>query len=229
MGGTIEVQSTPGDGSTFSFTVMMALDRDGKGEPHPGPPAQERPTPAEAAAPDLLTGSRVLVVEDSDLSRDVVVSFLEAAGVGVETAANGAIALERVTGSELGGYDAVLMDIQMPIMDGYEANSAVGGRPRTRRSACGFAPAHHRPNRPCPGRGEGKMPGGRHGRLSGQTRRRSGAPQGAAQVVGAGQGHGGHLDTAKGRSAAPPPVEPRSSMSRPLNAWAEEERFTRRH
>jgi PAS domain S-box-containing protein len=72
-----------------------------------------------------LDGRRVLVVEDSELNRDVAVALLEEAGIVVETAENGQVAVDKVTGSELGYYDAVFMDIQMPEMDGYQATKCI--------------------------------------------------------------------------------------------------------
>jgi CheY-like chemotaxis protein len=68
-----------------------------------------------------LTGRRVLVVEDSELNQLVVVALLEEVGLIVETAENGRIAVDKVSGSPKDFFDAVLMDIQMPEMDGYEA------------------------------------------------------------------------------------------------------------
>jgi signal transduction histidine kinase/DNA-binding response OmpR family regulator len=89
----------------------------------------------EAAAPRIktkraddlnrLAGRRVLVVEDSELNQDVAVAILGEAGLAVETAENGKLAVEKVTGSPRGRYDAVLMDIQMPVMDGYQATRQI--------------------------------------------------------------------------------------------------------
>ena len=67
----------------------------------------------------------MLVVEDSHLNRDVAVALLADAGLIVETAENGSIAVDKVTGSSLQYYDAVFMDVQMPIMDGYEATRRI--------------------------------------------------------------------------------------------------------
>ncbi|MGD8835164.1 MAG: response regulator [Desulfobacteraceae bacterium] len=68
-----------------------------------------------------LAGRRVLVVEDNELNQDVVAALLGETGLTVETAENGKQAVEKVTESPQGHYDAVLMDIQMPVMDGYQA------------------------------------------------------------------------------------------------------------
>jgi len=68
-----------------------------------------------------LSGRRVLLVEDSELNRDVALALLEDFGLSVEIAVNGKVAVVKVTSSQVGYYDAILMDIQMPEMDGYEA------------------------------------------------------------------------------------------------------------
>jgi PAS domain S-box-containing protein len=95
-------------------TIMELFGRTAAAVPqHTQAPAERRP--------HQLAGRRVLVVEDSELNRDVVVALLEEAGLTVEVAGNGHVAVDKVTESPRGYYDAVLMDIQMPVMDGYEA------------------------------------------------------------------------------------------------------------
>lgn len=74
---------------------------------------------------DLLNGRRVLVVEDILLNRELVVALLERIGLQVETAENGDYAVSKILSSPQGYYDAVLMDLQMPVMDGYEATRLI--------------------------------------------------------------------------------------------------------
>lgn len=72
-----------------------------------------------------FTGKRVLLVEDNELNREIAHEILSQAGFEVEAAEDGSIAVEMVEGSTPGYYDLILMDVQMPIMNGYEATRAI--------------------------------------------------------------------------------------------------------
>ena len=116
MGGTIGVESTPGQGSTFWFEVSFprAAARDGApaAEGHVVPPAP--PTGAR------LRGLHILEVDDSALNRDLVERALQLEGARVTLAADGQQALQYLQGAAQ-PFDAVLMDVRMPVMDGLTA------------------------------------------------------------------------------------------------------------
>ncbi|MCL2123425.1 MAG: ATP-binding protein, partial [Desulfovibrionaceae bacterium] len=122
MGGKLEVVSAPGQGSSFSFAVSFALPAAGAMEPGPG--NQE----AEAVG---LAGRRVLLVEDNEINREIATALLEELGVISLAAVNGQ---EALTLLETEDVDGVLMDIQMPVMDGLTATKILRrtGRPAVR-------------------------------------------------------------------------------------------------
>ncbi len=78
-----------------------------------------------ADAEDSFRDKRLLLVEDNELNREIAVEILSKYGFNIDTAENGAEALEKVSDSNPGDYDLVLMDIQMPVMDGYEATKRI--------------------------------------------------------------------------------------------------------
>jgi len=114
MGGEIAVSSVFGKGSTFSFTASFDLDN---------PLLLDGTTNQQhAASPDTLRGLRVLLAEDNQLSQQVARAFLEKIGMVVSLASNGAQALEL---AKTNTFDLVLMDLQMPHMDGCEATQYI--------------------------------------------------------------------------------------------------------
>lgn len=94
--------------------------------------------PAEAAEQTEkkadFAGKRLLVVEDNALNREIAVTMLEEGGFEVDTAENGKVAVDKVRESAPGYYDLVLMDIQMPIMDGYAAARAIRALPNAEKA-----------------------------------------------------------------------------------------------
>jgi len=114
MGGVIDVDSRPGRGSTFAFTVRVA-----RAAADISQGAEVRP---ELQAAYKADPRRILIAEDNDTSRYLISTMLQKHGHTVEAVENGARALEAVIAKD---YDIVLMDMQMPVMDGPEATRAI--------------------------------------------------------------------------------------------------------
>ncbi len=115
MGGKLSVVSEPGSGSTFSFELSLPTAASAE---EPGP---DNPGNFSAIAPD----TRVLVVEDNRTNQVLATAMLKKLGSAVEIADNGAIALDMLAGARDNPFDLVLMDCQMPVMDGYQATQAI--------------------------------------------------------------------------------------------------------
>ena len=113
MDGTISVKSTLGEGSEFTVDLELeSLEDDDSDE----------------ACADIdvdLAGRRVLLVEDNVINAEIATMILTEHGLSVDQAKNGKVGLDRVQEMGAGYYDAVLMDIQMPVMNGYEATQAI--------------------------------------------------------------------------------------------------------
>jgi CheY-like chemotaxis protein len=119
MRGEVGAESTPGQGSTFWFTVPLPLASD------PPRPAAAPPAPA----PRPVTRARVLVAEDNPTNQLMTVRMLQKLGVHADVAANGTEAVDALARI---AYSAVLMDCRMPQLDGYEATRLIRQRERER-------------------------------------------------------------------------------------------------
>lgn len=122
MGGALEVTSKPGQGSTFFFTLRLECCPDDVntrlGHTPEGDSSAASFTDEDQAAVRILKGKRVLVVEDNEINQEISKALLEAYGMKVDLAEHGQIALNMVMQKH---YDCILMDMQMPVMDGLKA------------------------------------------------------------------------------------------------------------
>ena len=124
MGGTVGVESTPGQGSTFWFTARLGIANAGSRHStrrnQPGGPVLGADDNSVRDILQNLRGARLLLVEDNDLNQQVAGEMLTDAGFVVEMAENGQLALDKIAAAAE-PYDLVLMDMQMPVMDGVTA------------------------------------------------------------------------------------------------------------
>jgi two-component system sensor histidine kinase/response regulator len=120
MGGEVGVESSVGQGSTFWVSLRLRRDEGSSGESH-----DAHLSPAPPPIEELIgrfPGVRVLLVEDDPVNQEVACELLGELGLSVDVAGDGWQGLERV---RQGGYALVLMDLQMPVMDGFEATRAI--------------------------------------------------------------------------------------------------------
>ncbi len=124
MGGTLTCTSQLGKGTTFvfSFDAKTASDHTG---------IQEKPEPPNIGT--MLKGRHILLVEDNQLNQEIACHILTDVGCSVDTAKNGAEAVDKVA-LDSNDYDLILMDIQMPVMDGYQATKEIRKLPDPRKA-----------------------------------------------------------------------------------------------
>ena len=117
MHGSLDVESEPGKGSTFIVRLSLPVD------PTPHPVAEQQPAKQEDAP--TLAGLHLLLAEDNELNSEIAVTLLEAEGAEVTAVTNGREAVEAIQHAAPHTYDAVLMDVMMPEMNGLEATRCI--------------------------------------------------------------------------------------------------------
>jgi CheY-like chemotaxis protein len=128
MGGDIAVRSEEGKGTAFTFTLNLAIPAHTIPKRNPTSPTK----PAPLANSHNVSGLHLLVAEDNEMNQFVVRETLKRAGCTCEIVGDGSLA---VAASEIGPYDAVLMDCQMPVMDGLEATRRIRQREAATRAS----------------------------------------------------------------------------------------------
>ena len=118
MGGEIKLESKEGEGSTFAFTIRCAAR-----------PVIDKPDSEKAGAGDRteynFSGKRCLLVDDVEINREIIIELVSGTGLVIETAENGKMAVEKFREHEDGYFDVILMDMQMPVMDGCTATREI--------------------------------------------------------------------------------------------------------
>lgn len=117
MGGTIEVKSELGEGTTFTVTLDHKIAETRHDD--------RKEIASRKAAAESLAGLPILLAEDNDLNAEIAMTLLEEAGLKVDRAADGIQCVSRIEKEPAGTYALILMDIQMPNMDGYKATETI--------------------------------------------------------------------------------------------------------
>ncbi|MDR3037865.1 MAG: response regulator, partial [Candidatus Adiutrix sp.] len=132
MNGQISIDSLPGAGTTMSFSIVFGLDKNLSEPASQQAPGNKSAQDKIAASADFA-GFRVLLVEDNDVNTLVAGKIMTKMGLEVTTAENGQVALAKLDESRLAGhtpaFDLVFMDLQMPVMDGFETTRRIRANP----------------------------------------------------------------------------------------------------
>ena len=117
MGGTIEVNSELGKGSCFTVILQHRLADDSYYE--------KKSSPKHVVSQKVLKGKRILLAEDNELNAEITTTILENEGLLIDRVADGVQCVDKMDQMPVGTYDLILMDIQMPNMDGYQATKLI--------------------------------------------------------------------------------------------------------
>lgn len=116
MHGMIEIQSSPGKGSTFTICIPCRTARKEEAEPRKSSSDHPQKT---------LAGKRILLAEDNDLNAEIAIELLSEEGLLVDRVSNGVACVEKLEKAAPDFYDLILMDIQMPVMNGYDVTRKI--------------------------------------------------------------------------------------------------------
>ena len=122
MHGTIGVKTEFGKGTEFTINVDFPVAED-------EPEVEENPADNGVDSEIDFSQIKLLLVEDIEVNREIAVLILEEFGFQIETAENGKVAVEKIAASKPGEFQLILMDVQMPVMNGYEASKAIRALP----------------------------------------------------------------------------------------------------
>ena len=123
MGGTITVESELGKGTKFAVTVPHRIAED-----------YEQKTFTESADSEIFAGKRILLAEDNELNAEIAIAILEKMGFSVDHAEDGIVCMDKLESASAGTYALILMDIQMPNMDGYTTTQMIRCLPDKRKA-----------------------------------------------------------------------------------------------
>ena len=126
MNGDIKVESKLGEGTRFTVTIFLKLQNNrGKATGISGNNASDESHTLEELQKKNFNGKRALLVEDNELNAEIAKEIIGMTGLEIERVSNGKLAVEKLKQVENGYYDIIFMDVQMPVMNGYEATRAI--------------------------------------------------------------------------------------------------------